>query len=606
MSRTSIALLLAAALSACSGQDTPRRCASPSDCPAESRCRGAVCVANASPVAQVSVPPGPVEFALVSLSGATSFDPDPEDGIASYRWTIRSAGAACAPPAVAGTDASAAVRFGCPGAYEIELVVKDGLGRESEPALAAVDVDPDPGPPLVTAGSDVFVGHSCAGAPLLCRPEVAGGSIALSSTGPGGAGITYAWTVEPPSGKPLGPGRRAVFSPGPDVPDPEVAIEADGLGISGDWVFRVEARDAAGAVGAAVMRVSIGNRPPEIAGSPGPVPHHHDPVAQAFHATGGIALAVTDPDGDPVSSRTVTAHHVGDGPGATFSAVDVGDAITFSITVPYSGPEAPAWLIGGDGLERSVRLAAVDVNGAEASAVWDVVVENRPPELAAPLAPVAVDHAYSPGAGAYLASAALSSWLDPDGDPLAVVPAQTVGPCAPPTLSSGTATVSCALPFTGSPAADQLAGTRPVPHAVRDPWASSATAAVTLTILNRPPAFLATAFTAMAACRLESGCCELDPDTKLCVSRELSWGPGAASSGTLLADPDGDPLSVVFGPSELAITPGSAVCTPSDCAFTFRPPQVTACGLEGTAADALVTDGAATVQATLDVSRGCQ
>jgi hypothetical protein len=597
------ALLLAAALSACTQQRTAQECATPSDCPADARCRESVCVANAPPVALLSVPASPVAFALVSLSGTSSFDPDPEDGIASYRWTIRSAGADCPPPVVAGTEATASVRFGCPGAHEVELVVTDGLGRSSEPSVATVTVAPDPGPALVTAGADVAVQHGCLGMPLLCRADVANGSIALSSTGPGDAGITYAWTVQPPAGRALGVGRRVTFTPGPDVPDPSVVIETDGLGISGDWLFRVEARDAAGAVGAAVMRVSIGNHPPELVHTPGPVPHVYDAVGQAFHATGEIAVAVSDPDGDPIV-RQVTAHHVGDGSASTFTALDVGDKVTFSITVPYDGPTAPQRLIGGAELERSIRFSAVDVNGATAEGTWGVVVENERPVATPPPLPVAVNHSYSPSSSSYVATATLDAWSDPEGDPLTPVPSVAAG-CTAPTLVAGTASITCFYPFTGSPAAEQFAGPHAISYAVRDPWASTSRA-IGVTVLNRPPIFLVSAFTVAAACVSETTCCEFDPDTHVCMSRDRSWGPASIPSGVFLADPDGDPLSVVFFTGAVGVSPSNSVCTPSTCAFTFQVPASTSCGDQGSVSAGLtVTDGAAPTPGSLTFMRVC-
>ena len=83
------ALLLAATLSACAEPEAPKACQVPSDCPAEARCRDEVCIANAPPVARIGSLGAPVAFALVSLSGAASSDPDPEDAITSHRWTVR-------------------------------------------------------------------------------------------------------------------------------------------------------------------------------------------------------------------------------------------------------------------------------------------------------------------------------------------------------------------------------------------------------------------------------------------------------------------------------------------------------------------------------------
>jgi len=600
MSRRTPALLVALALLACTPARAPQTCGSDAGCPAGDRCRASLCVVNAPPVARLYAPGSPVTFALVAVSGADSFDPDPEDAVVAHHWTVRSAGAACEPPVVAGTTASASVRFGCEGAYEVELVVEDGLGARSAPTVVAIDVAPDGGAPAVTAGADVSTGHACSGSPLRCRPDTAGGTVALASTGPVGAGITYVWSVQPPPGRDLGPGRRVIFTPGNGDPDPTVRIEADGLGISGDWVFRVEARDAAGAVGAATQRVSVGNRPPVLTSTTAPAPHAYDAAAKAYRASGEIFLGVTDPDGDPLQPRALSFHHVGDGPSDTFSGTDDGDRVSYAIVVPDDGAESAGRLIGGPGLSRSVQLQVADVNDAQVSQTWDVLVANREPVLAAPVAPVSVNHTYE--SGAYRAQAALSTWLDPDGDPLAL-DGGPVPPCGL-SLANGAVMADCAVDFGGTPDAGAVGGTRAMPHAVRDPWSASPVVNVSLTVLDRAPTFIRAGFTARGACGLSGGCCASDPDTEACLDWEQTWAGGSVSSD-LVADADGDPLSVTLAGQNVTLTPAAATCVPGACTFTFQPAAQVACGITGVHVQATVSDGATGATSTLTVGRGC-
>ena len=603
MRRLTFLSLLAGALVACSGEEPARKCTTEAECPSGARCRGSVCVENSPPVAAVSAPAAPVEFALVTLSGVGSSDPDPEDASFTYRWTVRSTGAPCQPPVVAGTAATAQVRFGCAGAYEVALVVEDGLGAASAPVTAAVNVAADPGPSIVTAGADLSGPHTCAGSPLRCTLEAGGGSFTLHATGPS-SGVGFRWTVQPPAGRELGAGRRVTFTPGPDVLQPEARIETDGLAISGDWIFRLEAYDDAGALGAAVTRVSVGNRPPVVIGVPGAVPHQFVQMTQRFEAAGSIAVTVSDPDGDPLV-RQVATHQVNAGATSTFTATDQGATIAFAIAVPYDGPAAAGRLLGGPGLARDVELSVADANGETTKEHWDVVVENRPPVGAwGNNAPVHADHAYQASPAAYVATAELSTWTDPDGDPLEAAPVSEVGPCGQPGLVGGKLLVTCSVPFTGSPAANLIVGSWDVAHAVRDPW-TRVDHARELAIHNRPPTFKTASFSAAATCSTTPSCCEFDMGQ--CVTREREWAATSIPSGGWLEDPDGDPLLVTFGPSEVGFAPSTRVCLPDDCQFTFSVPVEAMCGVPSAAAfSATISDGGPSVQSPAGIQRVCK
>ena len=70
------------------------------------------------------------------------------------------------------------------------------------------------------------------------------------------------------------------------------------------------------------------------------------------------------------------------------------------------------------------------MNGAETRESWPIVVENRPPEVWSSAGTLSVPHAYDPGAAEYRATTALSTWVDPEGDPLVQAGATGDSQCA--------------------------------------------------------------------------------------------------------------------------------------------------------------------------------
>lgn len=599
-----IAACLGAA--ACSGKDGARACKGPSDCPSDARCRADVCVANSPPVAAIApLATSVAEFELVTLSGEGSTDPDtPDDAIASYRWTVAAKAAPCSAPVIAGTLPIAKVRFGCAGAYEVSLVAVDGLGAESAPATLAVDVAASVGPPLVSAGGDSATGHRCNGAPLLCHYSKSE-TLPLFGSGPGNA--SYHWTVQPPPGLDLVPGRRVIFAPSANVAAPTVRIETDGLAMSGDWVFRVEASDAFGVIGADSARISIGNQVPTVSGILGPVPHTFSAATQAFEAAGEFQVTVSDPDGDPLT-RAVATHQLNAGTGATFTASEAAGKVTYLVKVPFAGLSSGTYLIGAPGLARDVELTATDVNGASAKGHWDLVVTNRPPVRDGTfVADALVDHSFSAAQQAYLANPRLSSWSDPDGDPLEAVAGVVSGPCSKLTLVGPVVTATCSVPYTGVPAAGLISGTWPVQHAVRDPWETASTTAPEVTVLDRAPTLVPASFSTTTTCALTPVCCDFDVDG--CLARERTFAATTlGSGGTWLVDPDGDPMLVTFSAGTASATPGSILCTGADCVTTFNLPQQSACGSMSTSASLGVSanDGGLTTSGTIDIALGCK
>ncbi|ABS28538.1 hypothetical protein [Anaeromyxobacter sp. Fw109-5] len=547
------ASLAAAALACSTDAPAPIACDSSASCPPASRCLQRACTADAPPLATIAAL-GTVEAnAIAVLDGSRSTDPDaPGDAVVSYEWSARSVDAPCDPPAIAGTTATTQVRFACPGRYEVTLVVVDELSVRSEPVTQLVEVAPRAGPPLVTAGADVGVNHRCAGDPLLCRAVTAlGDAIALSGVS-AVEGCAFRWTVHPPEGRPLDAARRVTFDPGPDVAAPVVRIETDGTAISGDWVFRVEARDGVGVVGAAEMRVSVANSAPVVTER---MPAFHHSLSQSssrFLVDDAITVAVSDPDGDPIEARSVTGHHVGDG-GATFDVEDFGDRVAVRVELPYSQPSDALYLIGGEGLERAVRFAVRDVNGAETSETWPVHVGNRPPELVGEWTSTSVHHTYS--AGAYRAAAALSTWVDPDGDPLVQAEPTSDAACATFTLdATGRVRLECSLSSPLAAAAQNFVGPHDVHQRVRDPWVEGGASVSRVEILNRPPVLSLSTIILAADCVETAECCDAE-----CISGKLDVSAVSGEVTSFVTDPDGDPV-------QLTVYPGSTtVCLPSSC-----------------------------------------
>jgi hypothetical protein len=602
-------LLALALLAACAGGGprSPLACATDAECPSAARCVESTCVANAPPVAAISAPAAPEAYALVSLDGSGSSDPDSADAVVSFAWTVSALDAPCEPPVVAGTGSLARIRFGCAGRHAVQLVVTDRMGTPSAPAVREVLVVPFTGTSLVMVGPDVTTGHGCTGTPLRCAPDA---EVAVTaSAAPAGAGVVrYLWSTLPPEDRPLAADRRVTFLPGADAPSPGVTIETDGAAISGDWLMRVEARDDAGILGTGVVRVSIGNRPPAITGAdPAPVPHTFLAAESAFVASGAVPVAVADPDGDPIATRTVTFRHAGDGEG-TFEGEDGGDALTFRVRVPYAAPADALSLIGGDGLERAVELVVADVNGAQATRAFPVAIANRAPvETVVPSALI-VAHSYDPAAQRYRASAVMSRWTDPDGDPLRQAGDTGDAHCASlATLADGTALVECGLAFTGSPGLAEFVTSHPVRQAIGDPWEAAATASYQVRIENRAPYAQNSSSTVSVSCpedRSGEFCCREVGTT--CVSFPRIIPAVSYTFAPQVFDDDGDPLEVWLAAGTL---PTSQVCLPGQCGPVTRTlPMVSGCGAMpgGETTTFTVTDGVGSASATHTVTRTCQ
>ena len=613
-----LAAAAAAALTACGGVPAPRSCGGPGDCAPDARCIQSVCVADAPPVAVITAPSSFLSNASYVFGASASYDPDPGDSVTGYAWTVSAVQAPCSPEPGSGTADSIAVVFPCAGQFDVALVVRDELGIASPPRALRVAVVQAVDPPVVTVGPGLALAHRCTGAPPVCTPV--DGSLAttfrLSATGTSVAGgLTYRWRWQAPAQLPPDPPPSVTFDPSDTDPAPAVAISTRGTAIAGRWLFVVEATDSRGLIAVGTQEVTVENQPPVIDDA-GPaviqVPHVFNPSSPGS-GTGTMsalgqtpAVTVSDPDGDPVEAAFASAHS-GDGSNS-FMVQDLGDRADFSVVVLYRGAGDGAFLIG-PGVARSVTLTASDVNGGSAAATWEIQVTNRKPRVATALGSVAVPHSFDQAGSRYLATAVLSSFADDDGDPLSLDAATGSPVCSGKQLAPATpaaAEVECATPYTGTPAANAIAGLHAVTATVRDAWESVA-ATTNLTVGNRGARLVSSSVTLYPECTQGTCCLLVD---QVCEAYRWKQAEASASAPSPLADDDGDPLLVTYASQDACVSvwPASQICGPGGCAV-----QLGLCAqpftCQGSHASGLVattaTDGDVGVAASFTVEGGC-
>ena len=371
----------------------------------------------------------------------------------------------------------------------------------------------------------------------------------------------------------------------------------------------VAATDSRGMVAVGRQRVDVGNRPPVLSGG-GRVllPHGYDAASARFVATGETPVATwSDPDGDPVTPLGFTSSRSGDG-GSVLDVQGLGDHARVTVVVPFTKP-SDAGLLIGPGVSRRVELIVADANGARASAGWDVEVTNRPPRLAVAVATVSVDHGYEDPFQRYAAQAALSTWVDDDGDPL--LPSVGGDPaCTEVVERQGTAWVTCSTPFTGRPDPGKLVGVHTLAATAADPFVAGPSQETRLEIRNRPPHLAAQGLSLMMPCVPDRTiCCTEGLPRGTCVEYEMRFVQTSVATAVVVDD-DGDPLDLTT-----AATGGclSAAAVAATCAGAACEPVLTMCGnswtcgawLPAGALSVSASDGLSGVAGTIDVAGTC-
>lgn len=569
----------ALAAAGCADLPEPVSCTESTPCPTGAWCRSGRCVANAPPVAVIEPPSPAGSNRPLLFRGSGSRDDDPGDSISGWSWKITppAGSTGCEPLPGAGAGADFTVVFPCAGDHEVSLTVVDSMGLESAVRTLRVRVESTLDPPLLAAGAGVSVGHRCGAAPVSCSawdgasPEV---GLSANATGPTGVTFTYRWMVELPPELAQQPAPRITFSPGETASEPVVRIETAGTAIAGRYTFVVAATDSRGMVAVGRQRVDVGNRPPVVTGGERVrLPHGYDAASARFVATGETPAATwSDPDGDPVTPLGFTSTRSGDGE-SVFDVQGLGDHARITIVVPYSKPADAALLIG-PGVARRVELVVADVNGSRASGGWDVEVTNRAPRLATAVVTASVDHTYEASFQRYAAQAALSTWVDDDGDPLLL----SVGgdpACADVVERQGTAWVTCSAPFAGRPDPGRIVGVHALATSAADPFDSAPAQETRLEIRNRPPRLSVQQVTMEMPCVVDRmTCCTLDFPKGTCAEHDFQFLE-ASVTASVVVDDDGDPLDLATAPAGGCL---SASAVPQPCAGAACAPALTMCG----------------------------
>lgn len=510
--------------------------------------------------------------------GATASDPDGDP--LAWEWT------AFPPPVPAGA-ASPAARFvsgatsyapvvaiesdGGPiaGAWRFRVRVTDATGLVAQ-AVQLVQVGN--APPQIVPGT---------AAPLPHRYDAgtyrATGELPFAVVDPDGDPTAAAVAVVEPgatctsSGTPVATGASVSVA---------CAAPADLIGPA--RVARIVASDPNGGQAVADLPVAIGNRPPVVrAAGADPAPallwfdhgvRAYDGV-ERFFASDASPFVAEDPDGDPVAAPALRAVVDPSRPFSTARVWTDGTGTTrFELTTPLHSPQEFRSADGRTGF--TLEGSASDPWTSSAALRIPVAIRNRPPGLEPLAATVAVPHRYDAAQGAYLASARLGPFSDPDGDPVTAGPAAAAaGPC----VAEGAGTsldVRCAvayLPASGPPALAQLVGLREAPAAISDPW-EAATGAARVEIGNRAPSTWDQSFT------WTSFYCE------------TRWWVNDGPLPVSFADPDGDPaaVSVLGFAMQTLLPPGGEL---------FGVPASDATSLPVT-----VSDGVASASATMAVT----
>lgn len=523
--------LLVTALAGCgpATRDAVLECAVDPDCGPAARCVEGACQASTPPLADFTLPATLSTHRLVSVTAQVS-DPDANEAVSSWSWTVTRLTAGCDADVDAADAAALEVAFWCAGTYEVALVVTDAVGAASAPVRRTATVTALEGAPSVLAGPPVTVDHQCGGVPLRCelaRP------VALDADGlaPLGGPLTYRWTALPPDASRAG--AVASLTHDPAVGAAVLELGTDGGPISGAWRLRVRAEDAHGNLAQAIQVVTVGNRAPAIDATALSLDHRYD---GAYRVEGPLAVPVSDPDGDPVELGLALQEPAGTGCTARLDGAS-GSGGTLALACP-----TPTGLLAAG---RALVASATDVNGSAVSAAVPVQVRNRLPELrpsaGAGVTTLELDHSVGPcpdGSGPCFLVSGENPFTatDPDGDPVTavtLVPGVDAGRPASfgealPGAGGGAFRFGTRVAFPGEfRAADGASGFW-LTATASDPFGASAPAqpALAIRVLNRAPVATLAPATVTTGHRYDAGV--------------HTYTATAVVAG--FTDPDGDPL----------------------------------------------------------------
>lgn len=511
----------------------------------------------------------------------------PGGGTLEYEWRARPQNPLVTEAAVSyspsALQASATVRIVTPGTaisgtwvFEVRVTAGSGLMARS-----SVDFTVHNRPPAFSSAL-MTLDHAYRGGVY-----EATGALTVQASDPDGDPVEVTAAYEEPGAS----GCTAAFEPA-TLALSLSCTQAAGLIGSVDREATVTAVDVNGEASQLAVPIQVLNRPPVIrlASSPAAtevaLDHGNgfclDGPSSCFRVDGVQPFAGEDPDGDPVSPAVLTA--LVDASAAHSSGeTNPGSPASFHFSTPHAYPDE---FRAADGASPfRLRGVVTDPFGATATGEAPVRVGNRPPAVAAPAPFVAVDHHYVPAPGEYVAVADLSTFEDPDGDPLA---ATGDGPAGCAEFGAGTTpgsvAVTCRLPYRPGagdlPPLAQFLGIRDVLARASDPW-SSASAGSSVHVRNRPPSLASSSGPLMGTCECvcPDGAALLATRPAALLAAILGPRPPGPTAGPCTecvpapvsmrvdpqaADPDGDPLLLSYAGS---ITTTVRTAIPSQAAF---------------------------------------
>lgn len=512
----------------------------------------------------------PLRCQLESPVALSAAGQAPLGGVLTYRWSAvapdatRAAATASLSPSDASPDATLALTTdGGPisGTWRLRVRVRDGHDNLAQ-AVQLVTVGNRP--PAVDA-TPMVVDHRHEGGiyradgpavlpvidpdgdPLevtLELVEPAGSGCAASLTGVGGAPTAFSIACPGPTGL-LASGRALRAS----------AVDVNGASVTALVPLQVRNR-------VPVVRPAAGGDVLELHHVVGPCPDGSGPC---FLVGGANPFVAEDPDGDPVTAVTLVPGVEAGRPHA-FGLSEPGPSGGFLFGTPVGHPAEFRAASGASGFW--LTATASDPFGASAPAqpALAIRVLNRPPTVALATTAVTVAHRYDEAAAEYRAEALLSTFEDPDGDPLVDAGSTGDESCGAVTLSGGAASVTCRRAFqvtpTAYPTLSGFAGTHQVTPRVGDGWESVAAPAAVTIASAAPTVPSYTGAIESCTCR----CPRWDPDAPNICAEDPTWvaDPAAATFPVRPADADGDPLAVTFS-STAVVSPTALTGLPGAC-----------------------------------------